>query len=66
VPITPRGPRGVRARQPVQAGAAKIGSGGRLTVSANQAVQMMLAAWALRELTARRAARSHDQKKQPR
>ena len=50
-PPSPRGPRG-----------AKVGTGKRLTPAAKQTVQMMLAAWALRELAARRAAQSHSRK----
>lgn len=46
---SPRGP-----------GGAKVGSGKRLTPAAKQTVQMMLVAWALRELAARRAAQSYS------
>ena len=61
-PPSPRGPRGVRVGQQVQPGAVKVGTGNRLTPAAKQTVQMMLAAWALRELAARRAAQSHSPK----
>jgi hypothetical protein len=55
-----------RAGRQVQSGAAKVGTGKRLTPAAKQTVQMMLAAWALRELAARRATQSHSRKGQPR
>ena len=61
-PASPRGPRGVRAGRQIQPGAAKVGTGKRLTPAAKQTVQMMLAAWALRELAARRTAQSHSRK----
>ncbi len=61
-PASPRGPRGVRAGRQIQPGAAKVGTGKRLTLAAKQTVQMMLAAWALRELAARRTAQSHSRK----
>ena len=62
----PRRPQGVRAGRQVQPGAATVGTGRRLTPAAKQTVQMMLAAWALRELAARRATQSHSRKGQPR
>jgi hypothetical protein len=61
-PASPRGPRGVRAGRQIQPGAAKVGTAKRLTPAAKQTVQMMLAAWALRELAARRTAQSHSRK----
>jgi hypothetical protein len=48
--------------QQVQPGAAKVGTGRRLTPAAKQTVQMMLASWAFRELAARRAAQFHARK----
>jgi len=51
------------AAGPAAATGAKIGSPRRLTASAKQSVQTILATWALRELLARRLALPHRRRR---
>jgi hypothetical protein len=65
-PVSSAGPRpGSQPTGPLPAARAKVGSRRRLTASAKQSVQTMLATWALRELLARREAPPQRRRQKP-
>jgi len=64
--VSSTGPsQGPQPAGPAAATGAKIGSPRRLTASAKQSVQTILATWAFRELRARRLALPHRRKRNP-